>query len=689
MNELIIRELIFPLIYTCLTLPSLFILFRFYLLNRKKEYHALLLLLAVFSFYLLSRVLSRVFAFYTDQLFLATQFSRLYEASLLILFVIVPYVLSSNYQLKPRWAKVNRFFFLIGIVTCVYMMFFAFAKPEVFLDVRSLFDDDFNPGPIPGVGAAGYLMSLRDILIILFFIYGLVIVIINRRDHVLNPVQSSIIIGVIIIFICSIGDLTRNITGNYELLQGVVRFVNFELGVTLFSLFVFSRTTIYILKRGILSESIQKSLEEKQRLLEHQATHRRETGLLNRSAFHDDVNRYFAEDEKPEGIDAQIFIYIDNYTDLYESFGSSKTEQIIKQICFRIQNVLVDNSKIYQTGSNEFVIFIRNSASVDYVKRFTEILRSLLLQRIPLSDDFYYITMRMGVLVLPRDGDNLEEVQKNSYNTLNNAAYTQNRILFYNESVGRQSTERFEIISLIQKSMNKREFHNIYKPVVDSSGQVTALEARINWDHSYASEQILNEAESSGIMNELGMFTLKLILDDIKTMRINGIFHKIFMQISPSQIISEGYGRNVINKIEASNLTIDDIGFELEDNPSFTRQSFFMENVQLMKNSGYDFILDNFGKDYNYISILHRLPISVLKLHRSVLTDIPGDERKTVYLKHILSMMNDLGFSILADGVDSGEVLPILKDNHVGLYLGDLFYKAMTLQEILDSDIQS
>ncbi|MBB6480501.1 EAL domain-containing protein [Spirochaeta isovalerica] len=681
MNELTNTDIFLPLIYTCFTIPSLYILFRYYLLNRKKEFLSLLLLVLVFNFFLIAEGGARIAIHFYGNLLVATQLSRLQEASLIFLYILVPYVIGTNFSLMDRWKRINRFFLLIGVVTAVYMLFFIFFKPDIFIDVKKIFSDSFIPGNRPGRGATGYLFKLRDIFLIVYFSYGVAAVLVNKKDHHLNQIQSSILIGVVIIFAMSIGDLIADISG-----ARVSHFSNifrFELGVTIFSLFVFSRSIIYLLRKGLLLEVTQQKLEEHQKLLEFQAIHRKESGLLNRRAFHEAVRGYFSGEETGKGLNGLLYIRIGNYRQLYESFGSDRTRDIMRQVCFRLENVQTDLTVLYHTEPEEFVVFVRNADSEEYIRRYAGVLRSILLQRVLIGEDSYYVRSLIGVLLLPRDGASLDEVQRNSYNTLNNASRSPDRILYFDERIRKESLNQYSLITHIQTAVRHNEFTFRYLPLLNQMGGREGFVLRLHWDQPYTFQELTVYAEKSGLIHELHKMSTQMLYNDVRILRSRGVEGRIYGMLNTSLLLAEGFADRVINTLETANFTVNDVGFVIFDNSHFQMKSFIVQNITILKDYGFDLILDESRSSNNSLDTLLTVPIDKIILKREILTGLESDERKKIYIHNILRMMNDLDYTTIADGVESKEIQSYLKNEGISLFLETPSNKPVSIEELI------
>ena len=83
--------------------------------------------------------------------------------------------------------------------------------------------------------------------------------------------------------------------------------------------------------------------------------------------------------------------------------------------------------------------------------------------------------------------------------------------------------------------------------------------------------------------------------------------------------------------------------------------------------------MDDFGTGYSALSYLKRFPIEELKIDRAFVTDLARSAEDCELVAAIVAMAHALGFSVLAEGVETEEQLDALEDLHVGLAQGYLF----------------
>ena len=100
-----------------------------------------------------------------------------------------------------------------------------------------------------------------------------------------------------------------------------------------------------------------------------------------------------------------------------------------------------------------------------------------------------------------------------------------------------------------------------------------------------------------------------------------------------------------------------------------------------IKALGVSVAVDDFGTGYSSLSYLKRLPIDVIKIDRSFITDAGGDLESAQFVRTIVTLGHALGLSLVAEGIETEAQLDLLRDCGCEMGQGYLFGRPMPAED--------
>jgi len=106
-------------------------------------------------------------------------------------------------------------------------------------------------------------------------------------------------------------------------------------------------------------------------------------------------------------------------------------------------------------------------------------------------------------------------------------------------------------------------------------------------------------------------------------------------------------------------------------------------NLLAVKKLGFRLSLDDFGIGYSSLSFLCQLPLDEVKIDRTFITRIHANRPSQQLIKSLVTVSQELGYTLIAEGVETEQEYQWLKDNQVEYYQGYYFSKPKPLEELL------
>ena len=416
------------------------------------------------------------------------------------------------------------------------------------------------------------------------------------------------------------------------------------------------------------------------------------TGLPSQFSSLSDINSFVIECQKKSESFALFLLGIDHFSEIQATLGHDYTNQIIKKMAnFFIENP-DENMKIYRMDCDKFLLVMKH---VDDDELARKVARKLIID----IGNFYKgeittrVTASIGIARYPVHGENATKLINHVYIALSNAQKhsVANLELF---SVETQAIHKDELKmnEEIIKGLENNEFLLYYQPVLNlKSEDMVGAEALIRWNHPelgmISPDKFLEVAEKTGLIVDIGEYVFREAMKQRKQWDELG-FKKFKITLNLS--LREMQVDQLIKKIHAlfEEYLVDPLDFNLDITEDDAMANIEKTSVdfQLFKDLGLSISLDHFGAGYSSISQLQMLPISTIKIDRSLIFDLSSNLDHQMAVKAIIRLAHVLGYEVVAEGVETSRestILHGLECNHAQGYLFSRPLPVFEFQELL------
>jgi EAL domain-containing protein (putative c-di-GMP-specific phosphodiesterase class I) len=261
---------------------------------------------------------------------------------------------------------------------------------------------------------------------------------------------------------------------------------------------------------------------------------------------------------------------------------------------------------------------------------------------------------------------------------------TSTRDMKTNISVYRPSmtehVDRSRIIALkLEDAIAAEEIELFFQPKVRLSDfKVVGAEALLRWqtpDFGFVPPpEVIQAAEDTGSLLELEMYILELAIKTISRWRTAGIFSgKLSVNISETTLLSADLETKLENLLLKYKPPSGSLEFEILESTLLHDVELSLARINALKLQGISFSLDDFGTGYSSLSHLNNLPVDYLKIDRSFISEIVGDQRAAAMAHQIIGIGHTMSAKIVAEGVETFEQYLILRSLGCDIVQGYFF----------------
>ncbi len=233
-------------------------------------------------------------------------------------------------------------------------------------------------------------------------------------------------------------------------------------------------------------------------------------------------------------------------------------------------------------------------------------------------------------------------------------------------------------VDKIVHSLNEDSIFIYYQPKVSISDQkCNQFEALIRYYHDgkLTGPIFLDTLEKAGLAPIIDLYVCKIVKKDLSVWSSNGLKPKISINLHPDTLNNSEVVFEIIKLFENENIM-----FEIIERTFLEKRS--QENIALLKDNGFKVSIDDFGSGYSSFESIIKYQIDEVKIDKSIIDYI---DTKKAYLtcKHIASLCNDIGISVVAEGVETEKQVEIVRSIDIDIIQGYYFSKATPLNEAI------
>jgi diguanylate cyclase (GGDEF)-like protein/PAS domain S-box-containing protein len=428
--------------------------------------------------------------------------------------------------------------------------------------------------------------------------------------------------------------------------------------------------------------------EEAERRLRHLATHDSLTGLPNRTLLHERLQAALDACGGEASV-AVLFLDLDRFKEINDSFGHDLGDALLCEVAQRLRRELAPDATLARLGGDEFVVVAPCAGGAAEAEAIAARLLALLGAPVPVGTQDVIIGASIGISLYPRDAATREVLFQTADTAMYRAkAAGRNRYRFFEAAMTARAQARMALETSLRPALARGEFELAFQPRFDlRSMAMVGMEALIRWNHPQlgrvAPGEFIAIAEETGLINEIGHWVLHeacratqaLVASHGKPVRVS-------VNVSARQLAQAGFVGDVRGALEASGLAPCHLELELTESAlidDMDRTAAMLGELQAL---GVKIAVDDFGTGYSGLAYLRRFPIDVLKLDRSFVLQDDGRISAFDFVKAFVDMAHALRMSVVAEGVETAEVLDFLRAASCDEAQGYLLARPMPLEAI-------
>jgi diguanylate cyclase (GGDEF)-like protein/PAS domain S-box-containing protein len=423
------------------------------------------------------------------------------------------------------------------------------------------------------------------------------------------------------------------------------------------------------------------------------------TGLPNRALLLDRVSHALSFTRPDEAVSiAFILLDLDRFKVINESLGHAAGDRLLDDVGRRLSECLRPGDTVARFGGDEFAILLDTVHDADDALRVAERIEHELRAPFDLDGRDTFVAASLGIALgragATEPGDLLRDAEIALYRA---KADTTSRHAVYEPSMSAAAAERLDLETDLRRAIERDEFQLEYQPLVDlATDRVVGLEALVRWQHPTRGLvpplAFIPLAEETGLIVPIGRWVLETACRRARSWQLEVPGREalqVSVNLSAKQFAQPDLAELVAGILAETGLDPSSLELEITESVLMDESEAGIRALRALREIGVRLVLDDFGTGYSSLSYLKHLPLDTIKIDRSFVVELTGDDANLPIVHAVISLAHGLGIEVVAEGIETAEQLGWLRqlacDRGQGFYFARPL-PAERLTELLRAD---
>ena len=392
------------------------------------------------------------------------------------------------------------------------------------------------------------------------------------------------------------------------------------------------------------------------------------------------------------GTIAALWINLDRFQQVNETFGYGDGDEILATIGRRLDEAIGHDAHLGHMGADEFVCLLYAESEAT-VTELAERIEACIKTSLSWDGMTLHPSARIGIAMLEA-GENAISLLQRADQAMLRAKRSNQRWLYAHAEdairapqTGLPARTELDIESKLHRAMETGGLELHYQPILRLDGSVESVEAlmRCTVDGQTLPPDIfIPVAEKTGLITQLGEWTLSQGALFARRLMEAGYDLKVAVNVSRVQLLSPAFSQMLSSAVIYAKIPADRIELELTESLFMDMSRTVQTNLCDVRAAGVTLAIDDFGTGYSCLANLKDIHAAKVKLDRAFAAALPGDQRAYAIVKAMTRLGQELGMSVVAEGVENEAQVQAMKQARVDGMQGHLYAHAMSGDTLLE-----
>ena len=407
--------------------------------------------------------------------------------------------------------------------------------------------------------------------------------------------------------------------------------------------------------------------------IEYEARHDSLTSLPNRASFERLVDAAIAKLESvpadddntgDEELTVVIMMDLDRFKEVNDTLGHHAGDTLLIDFASRLRSALGPDDVLARLAGDEFAVLCRRT--VDGMHQLAGTLVNEARRPFSIDDLEIVVTVSIGVAPIVGELKDSSWWLRRADIAMYAAKNQHTGYELYRKEIDRRTKNRLAMLGDLRNALEHHDLQVYLQPKLDlATGVVIGVEALARWLHPQrgwvSPEDFVHVAEETGLIKQLTDNVLEMSIEQLGKLRDHGHHLGLAVNLSTHDLLDELLADRVLRRLDQYGMDPALLTLEITESSLLIDAPRARTTIDRLNRAGIRLSVDDFGTGYSSLSYLRRLPVSELKIDRSFVSNLLLEDQDEVIVKSIIDLGHNLGMQVVAEGVETDEVMNRLR----------------------------
>ena len=449
-----------------------------------------------------------------------------------------------------------------------------------------------------------------------------------------------------------------------------------------------------VASQGVLLDITTRKRADEQ--LAFRTYHDELTGLPSREMFEELVELSVARARRHEGAVAVLCVDLVDFRLVNDSLGHRAGDGLLVAVADRLREATRETDLVARRGGDQFLLLLADldrdetgpDGAVLRAESVAQRVHESLSEAFSVDGTEVYITAGVGISLFPRDAEDAAALQRNAETAMFEAKRTGGTNYVLSGGADADSGARLHFVTRLRKAVDAQRWTLYYQPVVDlEDGRMVGVEALIRWIEPDGTiippNDFIPLAEELGLIERIGDWVVRELTYQVSAWQELDIDLEVGFNLSPRQFWQPDLADRIQREFRTGGVDPSKVLVEVTETSAMMDPDRAMVILQELTEAGFSIAIDDFGTGYSSLSRLRHMPVRVLKIDRSFVSNVQEDRQAASIVTAFLELASGLDLIALAEGIETPEELAFLRERGCKLGQGYYFSKPVPPEEII------